>query len=236
MKEVFDLLEVLPEGSILRRVNLPKYNEDFQPVALLTAETMTVLEDSRIDGTDVTVNFYNEDGSIKARSRMQHAIYSKNDSILQANNAVFLEGQNPEGRTFRANGTGLVFDQEKLQGFLIGPVKTYFEIPPSKKSESTSMKTKHIPKAIAGSLIAITSLNTSAMAELRETVQSSQEKNDALSKKADNSITPFLTKINQEHLLVNTEGKPQTPEPIVEKEPELEPLQEEKKPQTRPIS
>ena len=257
MKEVFDLLEVLPEGSILRRVNLPKYNEDFQPVALLTAETMTVLEDSRIDGTDVTVNFYNEDGSIKARSRMQHAIYSKNDSILQANNAVFLEGQNPEGRTFRANGTGLVFDQEKLQGFLIGPVKTYFEIPPSKKSESTSMKTKHIPKAIAGSLIAITSLNTSAMAEpperlttaqieeldqlaqpdtqqvneLRETVQSSQEKNDALSKKADNSITPFLTKINQEHLLVNTEGKPQTPEPIVEKEPELEPLQEEKKPQ-----
>lgn len=129
-KTAFPTLDILPEGSMLLRVRLPRYDKDFNPLSLLAADKLTVLDRNRIEAEGVSIEMYNKDGSLQARTKMSHAIYNQLDSSLVAKEAIYIQGEG-----FRASGTGLILDWKTGRGFLVGPASTKFEI---KESEATN--------------------------------------------------------------------------------------------------
>ena len=77
-------LDILPEGSVLTDVTFPRYNKDFIPISLLTADTLTVLEQSVIKATNVYVEYYNDDGSTQFKTNMSEAFYNQKKSTLRS--------------------------------------------------------------------------------------------------------------------------------------------------------
>jgi len=245
VKGAFPTLDILPEGSILRRVRLPRYDEGFVPISLLTAETMTVLDKDRIDGLGITIHLYAKDGSIDARTKMRHAIYNQKLSTLHASEAIFIEG-----RSYLANGTGMVFDWKSNRGFLLGPAITKFKKSPPKKTTTMQIKPSYAPRAIASSLVVMTSLTTSAIAEPpakltaeqiaefdhltqpmkheieqhQQEIQRTLDEDARLSNEAHAEMGPFLTSIGQGNLLVQTNpsAKPADKAPKVAEKPPAE--------------
>ena len=243
LKGAFPTLDILPEGSVLRRVRLPRYDKDFIPISLLTAEQMTVLDQNRIKGLDVNINLYAKDGSVDARAKMREAIYNQELSTLHVSDAVFIEG-----KSYQANGTGMVFDWKSNRGFLLGPINTKFTKTPPPTSTTMQFKPSPAPRAIAGSLIFLTSLSTSTMAEPpakltatqiedfdrltepfkhqialeQEETRSTLTEDERLNNKASAVIEPFLEGIGQGNLLVTTSATPKAEEatpPATEEKP-----------------
>ena len=159
-KGAFSALDILPEGSILRRVRLPRYDENFAPTSLLTAETLTVLDKDRIDGLDISIELYAKDGSLDARTKMRRAIYNQKLSTLEASEAIFIEG-----KSYVANGTGLIFDWKSNRGFLLGPASTKFQRTTPPKSITMNTSTSPAPRLAVQSLVMLTSMSTALIAE-----------------------------------------------------------------------
>lgn len=249
-KGAFPTLSILPEGSILRRVRLPRYDENFNPTSLLAAEQLTVLDKDRIEGEGVTIELYEPDGSLRARSKMRSAVYNQDKSTLLAREAVYLKGKN-----FVASGAGLIFHWETRQGFLNGPASTRFTY----LKKDTAMNTTLFPSpasslqtaALLGTWLAV---NTSVVAtapsgltpgELAQLDKLSRpaagqvsltrsetgkviREHEALSAAADKHIAPFLKSIGQGALLVQSDAgaapaeQPAT-KPPSDKKPALKP-------------
>ncbi|BDS06368.1 hypothetical protein NT6N_14080 [Oceaniferula spumae] len=220
-------LDILPEGSILRRVRIPRYDKDFNPTSLLSAETLTVLDGERIDGLGITIELYGKDGSVEARTKMRHAIYNQKRSTLHASEAVFVQGKN-----YVASGTGLVFHWKTNRGFLLGPASTKFKQTTPTKSTAMKLNSSHPSLSVASSLIALTGFSTSLLAEppkrltseqlaeldqlnrpmkhqveaLQQTTRGTVEEDLRMNSEADSVMGPFLKRIGQSSLLVQKAG------------------------------
>jgi len=129
-KSSFSILEQLHNDTVLRRVRLPRYDKDFTPLSLLTAETMKVIDGETIDAEHVSMELYNPDGSIKARTKMRHAIYKENTDTLEAKEAIYIDGSN-----FKISGSGMVYDFENERGFVLGRGSTLFQLKQPKPSD-----------------------------------------------------------------------------------------------------
>ncbi|MFZ9936237.1 MAG: hypothetical protein ACO3JG_04180 [Luteolibacter sp.] len=112
-------VSLLPDGSKLHGVMLPRYDEEQRLSAMLKAEVMTLVTDRQIAGDQVTIAFYNTDQSPRARVEMKNAMLDQGTGLLEAGGGVTLRG----GR-IDADGSGLVYHMEKAQGFLTGPAET----------------------------------------------------------------------------------------------------------------
>jgi lipopolysaccharide export system protein LptA len=110
---------LLPNGSKLHQVMLPRYDENQRLSAVLKADVMTLVSGQVISGDRISVAFYNTDTSQRARLEMAHAVLDQSTGLLKAEDAVTLRG----GR-IEADGTGLVYHMQKSEGFLTGPVGT----------------------------------------------------------------------------------------------------------------
>lgn len=240
----FPTLNILPEGSILRRVRLPRYDKDFNPISLLSAEQLTVLDSHRIGADGVTIELYEADGSLQARAKMRRATYDQKNSTLHAEEAVYLKG-----KSYVASGTGLIFHWETNQGFLNGPASTRFHFQkdtamntlfPSHNSRlqscvlissfltfSTALVAEPPAKLTSEQLSELEELSRSVAAEAaarQSETRSRIQEHDQLEKDARARITPFLKDIKKDALLVQkpAEPKPGTaPAPI--KAPALKP-------------
>lgn len=230
----FPTLNILPEGSILRRVRLPRYDKDFNPISLLEADQLTVLDSHRIEAEGVTVELYENDGSVQASTKMRRAIYDQKKSTLHAKEAIYVKG-----KSYLASGSGLIFHWETKQGFLMGPVSTLFQITKS-DTDMTSLSptnpysVRSQACAIAGSFITLSSsliaepparLTAAELAELDRLAQpiaskasASQQKTresiaeqKQLDTEARESMIPFLKEIGQGSLLVQAPNSPATP-------------------------
>ena len=235
-KSAFPTLSILPEGSILRHVRLPRYNKDFKPTSLLVAEQLTILDKNRIKGDRVTIELYQvENGSLQARSKMRRAIYNQQESTLHAREEISLQGNN-----YVATGSGLIFHWESKQGFLDGPVSTQFTYQKKNTAMNIPQKagSRHKLSSLARGTMLGTYLTVSTSAnatppaglsanDLKELDRLSQptvnttvtnqkdvetiiRQQDALSKQANQRITPFLKSIDKDVLLIQspTESAP----------------------------
>ena len=237
-KSAFPSLDILPEGSILQRVRLPRYDKDFNPSSLLKADKLTVVDSSKIDGENVTIELYEKTGKVQAHVEMSHAIYDQKDSTLHANESITVHGE-----SFEASGKGLVFHWHSKRGFLLGPATTEFTLNPPQPSTAMQLKSNHSSptRALTGVLITTltTTLTTSAIAEpparltetqlteLDQLVQTSEdviqhkqaettqileeEKQEVAS--ADKDMGTFLKGIGQGSLLVKNTAAPQVNPP-----------------------
>ena len=115
------LLGQLHNDTILRQVRLPRYDDNFNPISLLHATRMEVIGGETIEARDVWLELYDQDGSVQARTKVRRAIYKENDAILKAEEAIYISGKD-----FKASGTGMVYDINTGQGFIVGPASSLF--------------------------------------------------------------------------------------------------------------
>ncbi|MDP4624691.1 MAG: hypothetical protein NWT08_06065 [Akkermansiaceae bacterium] len=131
-------ISLLPDGSIMQGVLLPRYDAERRLVGDLHAETLTLIDPKRIRGENVLIRFFNADRSLKAKVQLQNALFDSEKSLLRANEAVEVTGDR-----LIANGSGLVYEFQSGEGFLLGPVSTRISAP----SKETSMKTSPLHTA-----------------------------------------------------------------------------------------
>jgi len=112
-------ISLLPEGSILENVMIPRYDKDRKLASVLRSERMVLVKTDLISGEIVSIIAYNPDRSRKARVDLKKALFDQNKSLLRADEAVTINSDR-----LTTSGTGLVFSVEKSEGVLLGPAVT----------------------------------------------------------------------------------------------------------------
>ncbi len=112
-KKIFNLL---PPGSELKEVMLPRYTETNQLDSVLKAQVMTLVNETQIEGKTVAVEFFNPDQSTRGRIDLETATIDKTRGMLTTRNPVQIRFDQME-----ATGTGLYYQLETSKGALLGP-------------------------------------------------------------------------------------------------------------------
>jgi hypothetical protein len=129
-------MSLLPDGSVLHGVLLPRYDKDRNLVGDLKAKAMTLFNDkgiNKIQGEDVLIKFYKPDRSLRGKVHLKKAIFDQTTSQLRADEPVEITTDN-----LFAKGNGLIYSFQNGQGFLIGPSTTCLSYPET--STQTSMR------------------------------------------------------------------------------------------------
>jgi hypothetical protein len=112
-------ISILPHGSVLEGVMLPRYDEKRRLTSSLKTRVMTLVNDERVDGEDVTLEMYHPDGASKALVRLAHASLNQGTGYLTASESV-----NITADRLTAHGTGIFYHLARGRGFLLGPAET----------------------------------------------------------------------------------------------------------------
>jgi hypothetical protein len=131
-KKKMSAVSLLPDGSELQGVTLPRYDENRRLVGVLKAKAMTLVNDQTIAGETIAIEFYNPDRSLRGRMDLVKALFDQSKGTLEAMEPISLWSDQ-----INVEGAGLVYDFEQGEGFLLGPAKTWIK----KDAQSTAMKT-----------------------------------------------------------------------------------------------
>jgi len=128
-------ISMLPAGSQLMGVMLPRYDENHKRVGVLKAKKMILVNDERIAGETVSVEFFNPDQSPRGRVDLKKAIFYQMKGILEAKEPVEINADR-----LNARGSALYYAFDQAEGYLSGPVTTTIHPLPA-----TSMYTPRNP-------------------------------------------------------------------------------------------
>jgi hypothetical protein len=142
-------VSLLPAGSVLRKVMIPRYDQQRKLSAVLRAAVMTIIDPQTIEGEQVSLDLYNPDRSRSARIDLEKAHFDQRKGTLDARQPVAIAAED-----FSAHGSGLIYTYEKARGFLLGPVNTRFFAPPPKTSMIRPPSPRTAATALAATLIA----------------------------------------------------------------------------------
>ena len=131
-------VSLLPNGSVLKGVLLPRYDEERNLVGDMKAETMTLIDSERVQGENVLIRFFNRDRSLRGKVKMEIALFDQAKSRLLTNELVEITADR-----LVARGVGLVYSLREGKGFLKGPASTWISAPPT----ATSMISSPFPAA-----------------------------------------------------------------------------------------
>lgn len=118
-KKGIPAISLLPDGSQLKGVMLPRYDENHRLEMVLTAEAMTLVSVGEVSGRTIAVELYNPDQSSRGRADLAHATFFQDSGLLKSEEAVSI-------RTDRliATGGGIYYLMESGRGFMRGPATT----------------------------------------------------------------------------------------------------------------
>lgn len=133
-------VSLLPDGSVLKGVLLPRYDERRNLIGDIKAGTMTLINPERVHGQNVLIRFYNTDRTLRGKVTLKSALFDQTKSRLTAEEAVEITSDR-----LIARGTGLVYAFQGGEGFLRGPATTWISAPPT----ATSMNASQLPALIA---------------------------------------------------------------------------------------
>lgn len=114
-------VSLLPEGSTLQGVMLPRYDEKQRLLAVLRAEHMLIIDSETVDATKVRIDLHQAEGGHRGSIELAKARFDQAKRLLRASDDVQISSKD-----MSAHGTGLVFSLENGRGFLLGPVATRF--------------------------------------------------------------------------------------------------------------
>lgn len=167
VKQLLPALKVLPAGSVLKGVSIPRYFEDYTPSSHLKAERLEVVSQEEIHGTNVQIKLFSRQAQVKAAADFNRIIFNQQTQIISCNEPLLLEGEQ-----FSLVAQGIAFDWKNKAGFLLGKNKTIvytnkieamhsMSKRPSKKHPS-STHNKMLKKAstIVPAIIATTTLSS----------------------------------------------------------------------------
>jgi len=112
-------ISLLPNGSQLQQVMLPRYDENRKLSSVLKAASMTLVNAEKISGETVTIEFFNQDQTQRARIDMKKALFHQTKGILEAREPVQIKADR-----LTAHGSGLHYSFQQGEGFLLGPATT----------------------------------------------------------------------------------------------------------------
>lgn len=144
-KEKLPASSLLPDGSQLHGVVVPRHNKQRVLVNSLTADIVTLVNDETMSGERVIIDFFDNRGKRDARIKLKQATFHQNMGMLHASENVTMDAE-----TYKARGTGLHYAIRRSQGLLSGPVITWIINTPHK----SAMKPK-APALISAAGIAL---------------------------------------------------------------------------------
>ncbi len=112
-------ISLLPDGSRLHGVMLPRYDENRKLSGVLKAASMTLVNAEQMAGESVSVEFFNPDQSPRGRVDLKKAIFHQAKGILEAREPVHIQADR-----LTAQGSGLYYSFQQGEGFLLGPATT----------------------------------------------------------------------------------------------------------------
>lgn len=142
-------VSLLPAGSVLRNVMIPRYDQQRKLSAVLRTGVMTIVDPHTLEGEQVSLDLYHPDRTRRARIDLVKAHFDQRKGTLDAREPVAIASEN-----FSAHGAGLIYTYEKARGFLLGPVNTRFYAPPPKTSMNRPPSPRAAATAVAAALIA----------------------------------------------------------------------------------
>jgi lipopolysaccharide export system protein LptA len=126
---------LLPDGSELKNVILPRYDENRRLNSVMSAKAMTIVSAGEIAGDTVSVLFYNSDQTQRGRVDFVKAVFNQQKGLLTTKEPVHLQSDRMSTR-----GGGLYYSIAESKGFMLGPVTTHLQAPPTET-------TMHAPKS-----------------------------------------------------------------------------------------
>jgi len=130
-------LDLLPSGSILQDVRIPRYDEKKRRAALLKADTLRVISEHRVSGTQIKLQVFNRSGQPSLWVNMQAADYFRDEGRIEARDALTVRGDG-----FAARGPGAVFHLNSRKAFLHGPAFTSFVRDKARRKNRPATTTK----------------------------------------------------------------------------------------------
>ena len=181
---------LLPSGSQMQRVMLPRYDDKRRLTGVLKAETMTLVSGDVIAGDTISIEFFNPDRSPRGRIDLVKAVLDQGKGLLRARENVTIQADR-----LHARGKGLVYSIEQGEGFLTGPAVTCI-----RAATETTMNTKSTPLRSTAAAIAATVTLAAAPPAALTPEQSAAIKADAESAAATHveASTTARTKLRSE--------------------------------------
>ncbi len=113
------IFALLPPGSELKGVMLPRYDENHKLVGVLKSEVVTLIDATRVAGRTVSIEFFNPDQSPKARIDLVNATIYQETQLITTRDPVVIKSDR-----INATGGGLYYSFAHNQGYLLGPATT----------------------------------------------------------------------------------------------------------------
>lgn len=110
--------KMIPLGFVNKNVIVPSFSEG-KPSSLLTADTLTRLDEERLSAEKVVVEIYAEDPAENLRVDLKSAIYHMQDQILRSGERSLVARAD-----FQMEGDTMVFDTANSIGSMKGHVRT----------------------------------------------------------------------------------------------------------------
>lgn len=110
--------KMIPLGFENKNVSVPSFKNG-KRASLLTASTITRLDENRLEAKEVVVEMYAEDPAENLRVDLHSAIYHMQDQVLRSG-----ERSRVARTDFEMEGDSMVFDTAKSIGSMKGRVRT----------------------------------------------------------------------------------------------------------------
>ena len=124
MRDKASAVSVLPDGSELQGVLIPRYNERRELVGSLTAASMQLVNRERVSAKTVAIEYYGENQRPMARIDLIEVLFDQSTGMIRADETVKIRSER-----LHADGMGLHYDIHNGDGFLIGPARTWIPTP-----------------------------------------------------------------------------------------------------------
>ncbi|MGJ8657207.1 MAG: LptA/OstA family protein [Akkermansiaceae bacterium] len=136
-KDRIPALELLPAGSILKKIHIPRYNKDYTPASLLTADQFEVISDQEIQGSKVCISLYDSEGKIKTQTKLNTVNFNQTTGLITTKENLTFSGD-----LFTASSQGVTLDWQNHRGFLLGKNQTiiYLKVPTSMTNSPNTLQ------------------------------------------------------------------------------------------------
>lgn len=109
-------LSFLPDGSELKNVMFPRYDEVGKLTASLKADVMTLVDDDHIAARGMTIGFFNGDQTSRGVIRLPVALIDQGKGFLKADPPVEMDSER-----LKISGKSLIYDYSSGEAYLGGP-------------------------------------------------------------------------------------------------------------------
>jgi lipopolysaccharide export system protein LptA len=143
------MLGLLPDGSQLKGVMIPRYDENRKLVGVMKSKVMTLVNSGQMAGKDVTVEFFNPDQTPRGRIDLVRVNFFEEKEATEKKKPLVTKQLLVADESVKINvdgmttvGTGLRFDFLHGKGFLHGPGTTILpaNFETTMKSKPTSLR------------------------------------------------------------------------------------------------